>query len=92
MYLTSGKFTPMLRAEGAITTLTYPMNYQKSRKNVNKPKVKLNSLKKKVLDIKKQKSTQANEIDLLKEHNAANILKLESCAKELKEKKRNKNS
>ena len=35
---------------------------------------------------KKQKSSQANEIDLLKEHNAANILKLESCAKELKEK------
>lgn len=32
--------------------------------------------------IKKQKSTQANEIDLLKEHNAA----IESCAKELKEK------
>ena len=43
--------------------------FQKSRKNVNKPKVK------------------ANEIDLLKEHNAANILKLQSCAKELKEKK-----
>lgn len=36
--------------------------------------------------IKKQKSTQANEIDLLKERNAANILKLESCAKELNEK------
>ena len=43
-------------------------------------------LQKKVSHIKKQKSTQANEIDLLKEHNAANILKLESCAKELKEK------
>lgn len=43
-------------------------------------------LQKKVSHVKKQKSTQANEIDLLKEHNAANILKLESCAKELKEK------
>ena len=43
-------------------------------------------LQKKVSHIKKQKNTQANEIDLLKEHNPANILKLESCAKELKEK------
>lgn len=29
----------------------------------------------KVSHIKKQKNTQANEIDLLKEHNAANVLK-----------------
>ena len=55
---------------------------------VEKLKQKI-GLQKKVSHINKQKSTQANEIDLLKEHNAANILKLESCAKELKEKTKN---
>ena len=59
---------------------------EQAKSEVEQLKQQKIGLQKKVSHIKKQKSTQANEIDLLKEHNAANILKLESCAKELKEK------
>ena len=61
---------------------------EQAKSEVEQLKQQKIGLQKKVSHIKKQKSTQANEIDLLKEHNAANILKLESCAKELKEKNR----
>ena len=60
---------------------------EQAKSEVEQLKQQKIGLQKKVSHIKKQKSTQANEIDLLKEHNAANILKLESCAKELKQKK-----
>lgn len=59
---------------------------EQAKSEVEQLKQQKIGLQKKVSHIKKQKSTQANEIDLLKEHDAANILKLESCAKELKEK------
>lgn len=59
---------------------------KQTKSEVEQLKQQKTGLQKKVSHLKKQKSTQANEIDLLKEHNAANILKLESCAKELKEK------
>ena len=59
---------------------------EQAKSEVEQLKQQKIGLLKKVSHIKKQKSTQANEIDLLKEHDAANILKLESCAKELKEK------
>ena len=62
---------------------------EQAKSEVEQLKQQKIGLQKKVSHIKKQKSTQANEIDLLKEHNAANILKLESCAKELKEKTKN---
>ena len=59
---------------------------EQAKSEVEQLKQQKIGLQKKVSHIKKQKSTQANEIDLLKEHDTANILKLESCAKELKEK------
>lgn len=59
---------------------------EQAKSEVEQLKQQKIGLQKKVSHLKKQKSTQANEIDLLKEHNATNILKLESCAKELKEK------
>ena len=59
---------------------------EQAKSEVEQLKQQKIGLQKKVSHIKKQKSTQANEIDLLKERNAANILKLESCAKELNEK------
>ena len=61
---------------------------EQAKSEVEQLKQQKIGLQKKVSHIKKQKSTQANEIDLLKEHDTANILKLESCAKELKEKNR----
>ena len=61
-------------------------NCEQAKSEVEQLKQQKICLQKKVSHIKKQKSTQANEIDLLKEHNAANILELKSCAKELKEK------
>ena len=43
-------------------------------------------LQKKLWHLQNSKSRQAKELDLLKEHNAVMILKLESSAEELKEK------
>jgi len=60
---------------------------EQAKSEVEQLKKQKIGLQKKVSHIKKQKSTQANEIDLLKEH-AANILKLESCARVERKKQR----
>ena len=49
-------------------------------------------LQKKLWHLQNSKSRQAKELDLLKEHNAVMILKLESGAEELKEKNKDWNS
>ena len=61
---------------------------------MNKWKMKVIQLnhQKMLWHLQKHKSMQTKELDLLKEHNATMILKLEKSAGELKEKFKNWNS
>ena len=60
--------------------------YEQAENEVVQLKHQKTGLQKKLWHLQNHKSRQAKELDLLKEHNAVMILKLESSAGELKEK------